>query len=87
MISELHSESSHYFLAQSSSNRSFEEEFKDGVLRQLAEYFGNEALTPVGYYEKIWNEEFTSGSPTCCPGIGDLAVYSKMSEPIGRYGF
>lgn len=34
---------------------------KEFVLRQLKELLGEEALKPVAYFDKIWNDEFISG--------------------------
>jgi monoamine oxidase len=59
------------------------------VIADLANYFGPEALQPLGgmagYYEALWNaEEFSAGGPTGFPGPGTLSAYGpSLRTPIG----
>jgi len=59
------------------------------VINDLANYFGPQALAPLGgingYYEALWNaEEFSAGGPTGVPMSGAIVEYAQMlREPIG----
>lgn len=55
------------------------------VLADLAEYFGEGALHPVGYYESPWmHEEWTAGAYGTSFDVGGLLRYGPhLREPIG----
>jgi monoamine oxidase len=65
------------------------EERYQKVISDLANYFGPQALSPLGgingYYEALWNaEEFSAGGPTGVPMSGAIVEYAQMlREPIG----
>ncbi|HWC37446.1 MAG TPA: FAD-dependent oxidoreductase, partial [Acidimicrobiales bacterium] len=70
------------------SARTKEERYRQ-VLTDLANYFGPQALQPLGgingYYEALWNrEEFSAGGPTGFPTPGTLTDYgSVLRRPLG----
>jgi monoamine oxidase len=59
------------------------------VIADLANYFGPQALQPLGgingYYEMLWNrEQFSGGGPTGVPMPGAIVEYgAAMRTPIG----
>jgi len=59
---------------------------KQAVLKQLAKWFGQEALHPKAYVEKDWvTDEFTGGCPVGCWPPGQLAPHlSTLQAPLGR---
>jgi monoamine oxidase len=74
--------------ARSWSARTREERYHQ-VLADLANYFGPQALQPLGgidgYYEALWNrEEFSAGGPIGFPTPGTLVGYGPaLRRPLG----
>jgi monoamine oxidase len=70
------------------STRSRQERYQR-VVADLANYFGPQALQPLGgingYYEALWNlEPFSGGGPVGHPGPGALTEYgTALRAPIG----
>src|SRR5436190_126598 len=70
------------------SARTREERYRQ-VVTDLANYFGPQALQPLGgidgYYEALWNrEEFSGGGPIGFPTPGTLVDYgSVLRQPLG----
>ena len=56
------------------------------ILRQFADYYGDEARTPRDYVEKDWSkEEWTRGCPVAFTGPGVLLDYGpEIRKPVGR---
>jgi len=58
------------------------------VLKQLGEWFGKEALEPMGYHEKDWHrDEWAGGCPVASFGPGALTApgfYDALRSPSGR---
>jgi monoamine oxidase len=71
------------------STRSRQERYQR-VIADLANYFGPQALQPLGgingYYEQLWNlEPFSGGGPVGHPGPGALTEYgTALRAPVGR---
>jgi monoamine oxidase len=71
------------------SARSRQERYQR-VIADLANYFGSQALQPLGgingYYEQLWNlEPFSGGGPVGHPGPGALTEYgTALRAPVGR---
>jgi monoamine oxidase len=71
------------------SARSRQERYQR-VIADLANYFGPQALQPLGgingYYEQLWNlEPFSGGGPVGHPGPGALTEYgTALRAPVGR---
>jgi monoamine oxidase len=65
------------------------EERYQRVIADLANYFGAQALQPLGgingYYEALWNlEPFSGGGPVGHPGPGALTEYgTALRAPVG----
>jgi len=61
-------------------------ERKGAVLQTLAYFFGNEALDPLEYAEKLWSEEpYNGGCPVNIVTTGMMKYYSKLIRtPFGR---
>jgi monoamine oxidase len=59
---------------------------REQVLKQYASFFGNQALSPTGFFETSWSaEEWTRGCPVGIPSTGTLLAYgSRLREPVGR---
>ncbi len=73
------------FVSSAWSNKS-EATRRDAVLRDLARYFGPEALHYVDYVDKKWSEEpFTGGCPCATLPTGNMENYMTIREPTGRY--
>jgi monoamine oxidase len=70
------------------STRTRQERYQQ-VISDLANYFGPQALQPLGgingYYEALWNrEEFSGGGPTGVPMSGAIVEYgTALRRPIG----
>jgi monoamine oxidase len=70
------------------SGRTREQRYQQ-VLADLANYFGPQALQPLGgingYYEALWNrEEFSAGGPIGFPMPGALVEYGPaLRRPLG----
>jgi putrescine oxidase len=62
---------------------------KARILASLAEYYGQEALDPVVYYESDWAaEEWTQGAYAASFDLGGLTRYGAMQlEPVGPIRF
>eukprot|EP01102_Stenamoeba_stenopodia_P005283 TRINITY_DN1584_c0_g1_i1.p1 TRINITY_DN1584_c0_g1~~TRINITY_DN1584_c0_g1_i1.p1 ORF type:complete len:431 (-),score=86.66 TRINITY_DN1584_c0_g1_i1:81-1373(-) len=62
---------------------------KEAVLKQLARYFGDAALSPEDYVEKDWAlDEFATGSPVAICSPGALTNYGKaMRSACGAIHF
>ncbi|MCO4746153.1 MAG: flavin monoamine oxidase family protein [Proteobacteria bacterium] len=60
-------------------------ERRGAVLAQLARFFGDEALSPVHYQEKRWDDEgFTGGCPIGLMGPGVLTQLGPaLTRPVG----
>lgn len=65
------------------------EERKARILESLSHYYGDEALTPVVYYESDWgSEEWTRGAYAASFDLGGLARYgADLREPVGPIRF
>ncbi|KAK2156776.1 hypothetical protein LSH36_205g02007 [Paralvinella palmiformis] len=62
---------------------------KRAVLHSLSELFGKQALDPIDYKEKNWDEEpYNHGGPVsvATPGIG-TSITAGLREPFGRLHF
>jgi len=59
---------------------------RDVVLETFAEYFGEEALEPVGYVDHVWaNEPYSGGCYAGTAAPGTLTSYGEaLREPVGR---
>jgi monoamine oxidase len=59
---------------------------REQVLKQYAQFFGNQALKPTGFFETSWSgEEWTRGCPVGIPSTGTLLAYgSRLRAPVGR---
>ena len=59
------------------------------VTRQLARWFGDEALEPVAYTDKSWADEpWTGGCPTGLLPAGGFSLDPEaISVPLGRLHF
>jgi putrescine oxidase len=62
---------------------------KTRILESLSHYYGDEALTPVVYYESDWgSEEWTRGAYAASFDLGGLARYGEdLRAPIGPIRF
>lgn len=62
---------------------------KQRILESLATYYGDEALTPVVYYESDWaSEEWTRGAYAASFDLGGLTRYGALQlEPVGPIQF
>ena len=62
------------------------DERRDAILRQLARYFGEEALRPTDFTERDWrDEEWTRGCPDAIMSpAGWRSFGPAMRKPIGR---
>jgi monoamine oxidase len=56
------------------------------VLKQYANYFGQPALNPTGFFETAWSgEQWTRGCPVGIPSTGTLLAYGPwIRQPSGR---
>jgi monoamine oxidase len=56
------------------------------VLKQFAQFFGNEALNPTAFFDTRWTEEaWTRGCPVGIAPPGLLTAYGPaLREPVGR---
>lgn len=65
------------------------EERKARVLESLANYYGDEALAPVAYYESQWmTEEWTAGAYATSFSVGGLTRYrDQVLAPVGPIRF
>ncbi|WP_308798672.1 flavin monoamine oxidase family protein [Agromyces silvae] len=65
------------------------EERKARILESLAHYYGDEALTPVVYYESDWgSEEWTRGAYAASFDLGGLARYGEdLRAAVGPIRF
>jgi monoamine oxidase len=56
------------------------------VLKQYASFFGDQALSPTGFFETSWSaQEWTRGCPVGIPSTGTLLAYgNRLREPVGR---
>ena len=62
------------------------EDRKRAVLHSLSELFGKQALEPIDYVEKNWDEEpYNHGGPVsvATPGIL-IAITPGLRKPFGR---
>jgi monoamine oxidase len=59
---------------------------RDAYLKQMAQYFGPQALKPTDYVEKNWSdEEWTRGCPVAYLPPGVLTGYgTALRDPVGR---
>ncbi len=59
---------------------------RSAVLRQLAGWFGREALTPREFFETSWSEQqWTRGCPVGIPSVGSFSTYGpRLREPVGH---
>jgi putrescine oxidase len=64
-------------------------ERKRRILESFAVFYGNDALTPVVYYESDWaSEEWTRGAYASSFDLGGLSRYGAMQlEPVGPIQF
>lgn len=64
-------------------------ERKQRILESFASYFGDEALSPVVYYESDWAaEEWTQGAYAASFDLGGLTRYGALQlEPVGPLRF
>lgn len=59
--------------------------YRDKVIEQLVQYFGEEARCPIDYVEKNWwDEAYVGGCPISCPGVGTTIWYHTLRKPLGR---
>ncbi|GAA1807538.1 NAD(P)/FAD-dependent oxidoreductase [Agromyces neolithicus] len=65
------------------------EERKAKILESLSHYYGEQALTPVVYYESDWgSEEWTRGAYAASFDMGGLARYgADLRAPVGPIHF
>jgi putrescine oxidase len=65
------------------------QERKRRILESLAVFYGDEALTPVVYYESDWeSEEWTRGAYAASFDLGGLSRYGALQlEPVGPIQF
>jgi putrescine oxidase len=65
------------------------EERKARILESLSHYYGDEALSPVVYYESDWgSEEWTRGAYAASFDLGGLARYGEdLRAPVGPIRF
>ncbi len=65
------------------------EERKARILESLSHYYGEQALTPVVYYESDWgSEEWTRGAYAASFDMGGLARYgADLRTPVGPIHF
>jgi putrescine oxidase len=65
------------------------EERKQEVLTSLSHYYGEQALSPVVYYESDWgSEEWTRGAYAASFDLGGLARYgADLRTPVGPIRF
>lgn len=56
------------------------------LLKEIASYFGDEALRPKFFLERDWTEpNFSCGGPVACPPPGTLSrLGAALREPVGR---
>ncbi|KAE9551646.1 hypothetical protein FO519_005144 [Halicephalobus sp. NKZ332] len=55
---------------------------KEAVLKDLARFLGDEALKPIDYIDKDWQQEiFTGGCPTGVIPAGNMEAYARAREP------
>ncbi|HXH34789.1 MAG TPA: NAD(P)/FAD-dependent oxidoreductase [Plantibacter sp.] len=61
------------------------EERRERILTSLSHYYGEQALSPVVYYESDWgSEEWTRGAYAASFDLGGLSRYGAMqSTPVG----
>lgn len=66
-----------------------EDQRREVILSSFAEYFGDEALEPLSYYESDWAaEEWTRGAYAASFDLGGLSRYGNtLREPVGRVWF
>lgn len=66
-----------------------DEERKARILESLSHYYGEQALTPVVYYESDWgSEEWTRGAYAASFDMGGLARYgADLRTPVGSIHF
>lgn len=59
------------------------------VLESLRDYFGDQALDPVGYYESPWrDEEWTAGAYGTSFDVGSLTRYGRhLRDDVGPLSF
>ncbi|WP_457206972.1 flavin monoamine oxidase family protein [Nocardioides sp. P5_C9_2] len=59
------------------------------VLESLRDYYGDEALHPVGYYESPWmHDEWTAGAYATSFATGSLTRFGPLTrEDVGRLSF
>jgi len=59
---------------------------REALLTQLAQYFGEQALSPRAYHEQDWAaERWTGGCPITNFPPGTLSVFGEaLREPVGR---
>jgi monoamine oxidase len=59
---------------------------KAAVLKQYANFFGNQALGATNFFETFWSgEEWTRGCPVGIPSNGTLLAYGPwLRQPAGR---
>ncbi len=77
------------FVSDEKADRLFElddEERRTQVLASIADYLGDQALSPVVYYESDWaSEEWTRGAYAASFDLGGLSRYGKdQTAPVGR---
>jgi len=65
------------------------EDRKESVVRQLADYFGHEAVDPLDYVEKVWTEEESiGGAPVVRVNPGGMHAFADgLRSPHGRVFF
>lgn len=77
------------FVSDEKADRLFElddDERREQVLTSIAGYLGEQALSPVVYYESDWaSEEWTRGAYAASFDLGGLSRYGKdQTAPVGR---
>jgi monoamine oxidase len=66
-------------------NRMSPSQRSSAVINQFAKFFGNQAKSPVAYFDTSWSsEQWTRGCPVGIPNVGALVAYGPwLRQPCG----